>query len=72
MSTKAQAMLDEIRSLSPDEQREISNFILRHLVSIPTTSSRRRTIADVAGKYRATPDTDAKDHDRGFAAAAAD
>ncbi len=50
MSTKAQAVMDEIQSLPPDEQREISDFILRHLVSIPATSSRRRTIADVAGK----------------------
>ena len=33
MSTKAQAVLDEIQSLPPDEQREISDFILRRLVS---------------------------------------
>jgi hypothetical protein len=71
MSTKAQAILDEIRALPPDEQREISDFILRHIVSIPAKSSRRRVIADIAGKYRATPDTEATDHDRGFADAAA-
>jgi hypothetical protein len=72
MSTKAQAVLDQIRALPPDEQLEISDFILQHIVSVPPTSSRRRAIADIAGKYRATPDPKAKDHDRGFAAAAAD
>jgi hypothetical protein len=71
MSTKAQAILDEIRALPPKEQREVSNFILEHLVSVPPPSP-RRAIADIAGKYRAKPDPEAKDHDRGFAAAAAD
>jgi hypothetical protein len=71
MSTKAQAILDEIRTLPPKEQREVSDLILQHFVSVPP-SSHRRTIADIAGKYRANPDTDAKDHDLGFAAAAAD
>jgi hypothetical protein len=71
MSTKAQAMLEEIQALPPTEQREVSHFILEHLVSVPPPS-RRRTISDIAGKYRANPDPEAKDHDRGFAAAAAD
>jgi hypothetical protein len=69
MSAQAQAILDEIRALPPKEQREISDFIVQHLVSVPPTSH-RRTIADIAGKYRANPDPEAEDHDRGFAAAA--
>jgi len=72
MSTKAQAILDEIRALPPKEQREVSDLIVQHFVSVAFPPSRRRTIADIAGKYRANPDPEAKDHDRGFAAAAAD
>jgi hypothetical protein len=71
MSTKARAILDEIQALPPTEQREISCFILENLVSAPLPS-RCRTIAEIAGKYRPNPDPEAKDHDRGFAAAAAD
>jgi hypothetical protein len=71
MSTKAQAILEEFRALPPTEQREVSHFILEHLVSLPPTS-RRHTISDIAGKYRSKPDPEAKDHDRGFAAAAAE
>jgi len=63
--------LEEIRALPSAEQREVSHFILEHLVSVPPRSS-RRTISDIAGKYRANPDPEAKDHDCGFAAAAAD
>jgi len=71
MSSKAQAILDEIRSLPPKEQREISSSILENLVSLPPRPP-RRMIADIAGKYRANPDPHAKDHDCGFAAAVAD
>jgi len=49
-----------------------SDLIVQHFVSVAFPPSRRRTIADIAGKYRANPDPEAKDHDRGFAAAAAD
>lgn len=72
MSTRAQAILDEIRALPAQEQREVSEFIVQHFVSVLPPSSPRRSIKDIAGKYRAKPDLDAKDHDRGFAAAAAD
>ncbi len=72
MSTKAQAILDDIRALPPKEQREISDLIVQHLVSVLPPPSRHRTISDLAGKYRANPDPQAKDHDRSFAAAAAD
>ena len=34
-------------------------------------ASRRRKISDIVGKYRSNPDQQAKDHDRGFADAAA-
>jgi hypothetical protein len=72
MSTKAQAILDEIRALPPKEQRELSDFLMHHFLPVTIPSSPRRTIADIAGKYRANPDPEAKDHDRGFAAAAAE
>jgi hypothetical protein len=71
MSTKAQAILEEIQALPPTEQSEVSHFILENLVSIPPPS-RRRAISDIAGKYRANPGPEAKDHDRGSAAAAAE
>ena len=71
MSTKARAILDEIRALPPQEQREVSEFIVQHIVSVLPPPSRRRTISDVAGKYRANPDPEAKDHDCGFATAVA-
>jgi hypothetical protein len=68
------AILDEIRALPPNEQREVSKFIVQHFVSIlpPRSQCHTRTISDIAVKYRANPDPEAKDHDRGFAAAAAD
>ena len=72
MSTKAQAILDEIRALPLQEQREVSNLVVQYLVSVPPAPSARRTISDIAGKYRANPDPEAKAHDCGFAAAAAD
>jgi hypothetical protein len=71
MSTKAQAILEEIRALPQTEQREVSHFILENLVSHPPPV-RRRTISDIAGKFRANPDSEAKDHDAGFAAAVSD
>jgi hypothetical protein len=71
MSAGAQVIVDEIRALPPKEQRELFDFILQHFASVPP-SPRARKVADIAGKYRANPDLEAKDHDRGFAAAAAD
>jgi hypothetical protein len=71
VSTKAQAILDEIRALPPKEQREVSDFLVRQFTQVPPPPLRRRTIADVAGKYRANPDPEAKDHDCGFADAIA-
>ena len=71
MSTKAQAILEEIRALPATEQREVSRFTLELLASVPL-ASRRRTISDIAGKFRANPDPEAKDHDRGFAVAKGD
>jgi hypothetical protein len=71
MSTKAQTVLEQIRALPPTEQREVSHFILEHLVAVPPLS-RRRTISEIAGEYRANPDPEAKDHDRGFAVAKGD
>ena len=67
--TQAQAILEEIQALAPAEQREVSHFILEHLVALPPLS-RRRKISDIAGKYRADPDPEAKDHNCGFVASA--
>jgi hypothetical protein len=58
--------LEEIQALPPAEQREVSHFILQHLAAVPPLS-RRRKISDIAGKYRADPDLEAKNHDREFA-----
>jgi hypothetical protein len=71
MSTKAQAVLEEFQRLPLPEQREVSEFILRQLARVPQPASPRRTIAEIAGKYHTRPDPKAKDHDRGFAEAAA-
>ena len=68
--SKARAILEEIQALPPAEQGEICHFILEHLAALPPLS-RRRKISDIAGKYRADPDLEAKDHDCGFATAAA-
>jgi len=70
MSTKAQAILDEIKLLPPPEQREVADLILRQL-AVASPPLLRRAIADVAGKYHARPDAEGKDHDRGFADAVA-
>ena len=71
MSTKAQAVLEAFRHLPLEEQREIADSVLSQLADRPQPARPRRTIADIAGKYHAQPDPDAKDHDRGFAEAAA-
>jgi hypothetical protein len=65
MSTKAQAVLDEFRALPPAEQREVSDFILQHFVSV-SPNAHGRTIADIAGKYRADPDSEATAQDEHF------
>ena len=71
MSTKAQAILEANSSVAAD--RTARDFPFYFGTSChPSAASRHRTISDIAGKYRANPDPEAKDHDRGFAAAAAD
>jgi hypothetical protein len=70
MITKAQAILDEIRALPPTEHQKASHFILEHLFLAPPVL-RRRTISDIAGKYRTSPDPEATNHDCGFAEASA-
>jgi hypothetical protein len=67
MSTKAQTVLDQFKALSPDEQREVSNSIFPQRPIISPPFRPRRRISDIAGKYHARPNTDAKNHDRGFA-----
>jgi len=67
MSTKAQTVLAQFKALSPDEQREVSISIFQQRPVQSQPLQRRRKISDVAGKYHALPDMEAKDHDRGFA-----
>jgi hypothetical protein len=59
MSIKAQAILEEIRSLPPEEQREISLSILEHLESLPP---RRQeiSVAELTGHYRGNPEAEGK------------
>jgi hypothetical protein len=71
MSTKAESVLAEFNALPPEDQREVSDFIIRQLTGCLTRSAPRRTIADIAGKYHACPDAEAKRHDRSFAEAVA-
>ena len=68
MTAQAEQILEKFRQLPSAEQRELSESILRE---ITTAAHGRKTIADIAGKYRPLPSNDASDHDRGFAEAIA-
>ena len=70
MTARAAEILEQFRQLPRAEQRELTEAILREATeSRGQPRRRRKTIADIAGKYRPTPTDDAKDHDRGFAEA---
>jgi hypothetical protein len=70
MSKSAEAILEQFKTLAPEEQRRVCEWIREHTPSAPPLAI-RRPIAEIAGKYHARPPADAKDHDRGFAEAAA-
>jgi len=61
--------LEQFRSLPLPEQRELAQAILRESQAIGVAPMRRRTVAEVAGKFRPTPNPEAEDHDRWFAEA---
>jgi hypothetical protein len=73
VTTKGAQILDEFKRLSVHEKREVCAAILRETASsTPETTARRKTVADVAGKYRPLPSNHLKDHDRFFAEAILD
>jgi hypothetical protein len=70
VTAKAAKILEEVKRLSPAEQRELIDSILRETSAAPATAvSPRKHIGDVAGKYRPLPANGEKDHDQGFAEA---
>lgn len=68
MSPKTAQFLEQFRKLPPTERREVCELILRESLQ-PNHASPRKTIADIAGKYRPHPDKVAKPHDQWFAEA---
>ena len=68
MTATAVQVIEQFRKLSAAERREVCELLLRDSV-VPEQLIRRKSVADVAGKYRPRPDTEAKAHDRGFAEA---
>jgi len=68
MTATAVQIIEQFRKLSVTERREVCELLLRETVH-PEQRVRRKSVADVAGKYRPRPDTEAKAHDRGFAEA---
>jgi len=68
MSPETAQFLEQFRKLPPTERREVCELILRETLQ-PNHASPRKTIADIAGKYRPGPDKVAKPHDQWFAEA---
>lgn len=52
MSTKAQMVLEEFKALPPDEQRQVSDLILR-LTGAPSAPLTLREAAEMRGKLAA-------------------
>jgi len=73
MSKNAAEPLEQFRKLAVRDQRELFSLLLRELASAPARAApaRRKSIAEVAGKYRPTPNAGAASHDAGFAEAVA-
>ena len=73
MTAIAAEILEQFRRLPAPEQRELCEAILREAATASSrpSSQCRKTIADIAGKYRPLPAEDAKNHDRSFAEAVA-
>jgi hypothetical protein len=70
MSNTARELLEQFSKLAASEQREVLNLLLREPALFPVKAApRRRSIVDVAGKYRPTPNPEAANHDAGFAEA---
>lgn len=73
MSKDAGELLERFRKLAVCDQRELFNLLLRELagVSAKAAPAHRKSIAEVAGKHRPTPNAEAARHDAGFAEAVA-
>jgi hypothetical protein len=69
MSVAALQILEQFRRLSPSERREVCEAILREPPGGNGGIS-RKTIADIAGKYRPQPDVQCQPHDKWFTEAA--
>jgi hypothetical protein len=72
MNAMSGQILEQFRQLPPKEQRELAELIFREATTGHRQSGpRRKTIAEIAGKYRPKPSPDTKDHDQRFAEAVA-
>jgi hypothetical protein len=69
MTAMTSGILEQIRQLSLAERRELVQVLLKEGEVSGGAPARRRTVADVAGKFRSGPNPNAKDHDRWFAEA---
>jgi hypothetical protein len=68
MTAVAADILEQFRKLSPAERVEVCELVLRESTQVGPRPG-RKTLADIAGKYRPQPDASATAHDRGFAEA---
>ena len=65
--------LEQFRKLAANDQRELFDLLLRELAVLPADAppASRRSLAEVTGKYRPTPNAQTASHDAGFAQAIA-
>jgi hypothetical protein len=73
VSKDAGELLEQFRKLAASDQRELFSVLLRELASVPAKAApaHHRSVAEVAGKHRPTPNAEAASHDAGFAEAIA-
>jgi hypothetical protein len=69
MSATAVEILEQFRKLPLPERRELVEKLVKEAEPVECKPTRRRTVADIAGKFPSNPDPEAKDHDRWFAEA---
>ena len=64
MTATATHILEEFKRLTPAEKREVLEAIVREATVPPqSTGARPKTIAEIAGKYRSSPETAGEDLD---------
>jgi hypothetical protein len=64
MSTSALEILEQFRLLPVPERRELVQILAKELETGRDTPGPHRKVAEVAGKFRPTPNPEATDHDR--------